>query len=131
MISGDFYQLPPVAKYESQQRLDSLYSLIHQENSGLESLKGIPKPESTPLGREFMNEGIRYMFDSRSWKQLMNAGMGVSELTQVFRQKNTEFVDMLSDIREGLVSERVMNGLTLIKKKNIVDGIKVSNNTIL
>lgn len=92
--------------------------MIETKHSGLESLRGLRNPEYTKLGRDFLNKDLKFLFDSKSWKVLLQKGMVVAELDRTFRQSDTQFIDILDEIRIGKLSEQ--NFLILKETKHQV-----------
>ncbi|TPX63739.1 hypothetical protein SpCBS45565_g06396 [Spizellomyces sp. 'palustris'] len=52
-----------------------------------------------------------YVFESRAWKALVNRGMRMVELSQIFRQTDKVFVEVLSRVRRGVYDEFVQKAL--------------------
>ena len=75
IICGDLLQLPPIVKFDDIQAMQEA---------------GVNKKNL------FLNRG--FIFQSQSWK---DASFNVVELTEVFRQENRNFVDVLHQIRKG------------------------------
>ena len=69
ILSGDFFQLPPVSK--------------------------------NPASR-------RFAFEAESWERCVQANV---QLTQVFRQRDNDFIEILSHIRDGTVPESTLRAL--------------------
>lgn len=77
IVSGDFYQLPPVTKRSVQDNLNGDYSTVMEETV--------------------------FAFESLAWKETIECTIILKE---VFRQKgDQEFVDMLNEMRTGKVSK--------------------------
>ncbi|KAK4200431.1 PIF1-like helicase-domain-containing protein [Triangularia verruculosa] len=75
-----------------------------------------PVPEG---GREH-----KFAFDAATWGLSIDHTIG---LTEVFRQKDPEFADMLNEMRLGKISERTVRNFQALKRPlNFDDGIQVT-----
>jgi ATP-dependent DNA helicase PIF1 len=104
IISGDFYQLPPVVRrrtLENENMNNILYSSQNQAD-------------------------IPYLFDSASWKELLEYKMERIELVNVFRQSEPIFLSILDELRRGACSESTWKILEEYRNRNWPnDGILV------
>lgn len=108
IICGDFFQLPPVVS-----RLDSTFD-DGKSNSVLRQY----------ISKEEGNEP--YLFDSKAWKELVNADMKMIELSNVFRQRDPLFLKILDEMRRGVCSKGTWDILEECRgKKWPIDGILV------
>lgn len=90
IFSGDFFQLPPIEK--KKQYEENTIFLDDEEESG--------KP---------------FAFKSKSWKE---SDLKVCYLSEQYRQKDDEFTNLLSEIRDGEVSTK---SIELLNKKIVKD----------
>lgn len=78
ILVGDFFQLPPVARREEKERNDSARLLLNGENK------------------------TEFAFDSPVWESL---NLTVCYLSEQYRQEDKTFLEVLSAIRRGNVSQ--------------------------
>ncbi|ESZ96563.1 hypothetical protein SBOR_3065 [Sclerotinia borealis F-4128] len=77
VITGDFFQLPPVPDYNQKSR------------------------------------GVKFAFDATTWGTAIHHTIG---LTEVFRQKDPVFANMLNEMRLGKVSQDTINAFVGMKR---------------
>ncbi|EFA82893.1 hypothetical protein PPL_03671 [Heterostelium album PN500] len=94
-LSGDFYQLPPVPDYRDMNTMAD-------------------KHFSTTKKR-------KYCFESESWSQSVHE---IIQLTEIFRQKDPFFSDLLSKLRIGRADDDIINTLSKCSVKKSDDGIQ-------
>jgi PIF1-like helicase len=125
VLSGDFFQLPPIVKQGRLKRKDitpeSLAALEKESRLADEAEKSYTSPyftsslASTILGPEYdpvahsgyttkIDLQTKYIFDSMAWKRLMMNGMQTVILNEAFRQSDPKFVALLDDLRLGSIS---------------------------
>jgi Cdc6-like AAA superfamily ATPase len=76
-----------------------------------------PVVEDKELHKYFAhNHGGHYFFNAHCWQ---NNPLEIYELTEIFRQKDAEFKDILNKIREGNASQKILDGLNQRVDKNI------------
>jgi ATP-dependent DNA helicase PIF1 len=113
IISGDFFQLPPVVAKNSR-------NSYHSKDLGSHTVV------NSSIFREEGN--IPYLFDSRAWAELIHANMQTIELTNVFRQTDPVFLDILEQMRMGDCTAQTWEILKGCKLKQWPsDGIMVFN----
>ncbi|TVY73229.1 ATP-dependent DNA helicase PIF1 [Lachnellula suecica] len=78
VITGDFFQLPPVPEYDNKSR------------------------------------GIKFAFDAGTWPTAIHHTIG---LTEVFRQKDPVFANMLNEMRLGKISEETVKAFRKMDRK--------------
>ncbi|KAH3763736.1 dna repair and recombination protein pif1 [Pelomyxa schiedti] len=108
ILSGDFYQLPPV--FQSLHQMPSRIPPSHPSESSKTSFesdisgntKGGIKRKRRPVDEYFEKVETFYRnklcFQAITWQESVS---NVIELTKVFRQKDKDFVQVLSEIRRG------------------------------
>ena len=123
ILSGDFYQLPPVFAEESRSRKREFLELARGQHLSFEHQQILL---SSPQARQFLFGNLRFLFDSYAWRELLSNGMHVSELNQVFRQEESDLIGMLNEIRVGNCSANVLEVLRRNRHVSFTDGIVVS-----
>ncbi|CAG8983468.1 hypothetical protein HYALB_00000637 [Hymenoscyphus albidus] len=78
VITGDFFQLPPVPEYDNKAR------------------------------------GVKFAFDAGTWSTAIHHTIG---LTEVFRQKDPVFANMLNEMRLGKISEETVKAFKKLNRK--------------
>jgi hypothetical protein len=98
IICGDFYQLPPVIK---KTRLEN--TLFSHSNKPCYSQRLGYYGHRTLTSSPFTDNALLpYLFDSYAWNELFTSGMKAIELTEIFRQKEKEFIQLLESMRKGI-----------------------------
>jgi hypothetical protein len=104
VICGDFYQLPPVVK---KKRVDSDF-IVSPVSARFQNRTGNYGPSvrkyTSSDTQQF--EETPYLFESEAWTELMESGMETVQLSNVFRQTETEFLDILDETRRGQFSKK-------------------------
>ena len=109
VLSGDFFQLPPVSKGGGGGKgggSGSVSSASESDGGG---------------GRQFGGVG-RFCFRARSWASCVAKSI---ELTTVFRQSDPLFVDLLNELRWGRCSDAAVEMLRTRWKAPVVVGGKL------
>ena len=117
IFAGDFYQLPPVLTKKN--KLDILKKLIKVDNMNEIELQMAAR---SPI---ISSESMPYLFDSFAWTKLIEHGMKIVELDKVFRQKDSSFIEMLNEFREGKCSDKSNQLIEQCKKTEFTDDIVV------
>ena len=115
IICGDFFQLPPVVskKIFDIQRCD-----LNISNDNWRSVQSYSQDPNEPP----------YLFDATAWMELINNGMQMVELQNIYRQTEPLFLRILEEIRSGSCSRNSWSILNEHRnKKWPSDGILVSN----
>jgi ATP-dependent DNA helicase PIF1 len=101
IICGDFFQLPPVVK---QRRVEEDYT-VPQSTGQLTFFNNRKGYYGSPMKgslRKTTDQGeIPYLFDSDAWKELLENDMDTVRLSNVFRQKDPAFLEILDELRTG------------------------------
>jgi len=95
VLSGDFLQLPPIVN-KAHELKNLAYSMDNNTNSNNTNSNTRHKPKRKKL---FDNQG--FAFQATAWKK---AALKTTQLDEVFRQTNTDFIRVLHEIRLGKVS---------------------------
>ena len=90
ILSGDFFQLPPIEKYAPQIEMQQT-TLSIDEEAGIAYESEMEVQISTP-----------FAFKARSWRE---AGFHVCYLDEQFRQDDESLLGILSEMRTGEVSD--------------------------
>ncbi|CAK7913134.1 ATP-dependent DNA helicase Pif1p [[Candida] anglica] len=91
IVSGDFYQLPPVMKRQVTNSTEA----AHYDS--------LPDPETI------------FAFESETWKETIRKTLILQE---VFRQKGDQgFIDMLNEMRGGKVSKKTQNQFQYLSRE--------------
>jgi ATP-dependent DNA helicase PIF1 len=93
IICGDFFQLPPVVKKSTLQCNPYVYE----------------------RGSDAVQEP--YLFDSSAWKELVEGNMKMIELSNVYRQDDPTFLEILDEMRTGQCSKRTWEVLRKYRGK--------------
>lgn len=105
ILSGDFFQLPPVAKDDD---FTCMYcgcpKFERMGSSGeIRCVRPLHKKwDGKPCGR--VRKEFTFCFETPTWRQLR---LQTVELTKVFRQEDRHFIDMLNQIRWGIVDDEI------------------------
>ncbi|PLW18880.1 hypothetical protein PCANC_12444 [Puccinia coronata f. sp. avenae] len=105
ILSGDYFQLPPVAKDDD---FTCMYcgcpKFERMGSSGeIRCVKPLHKKwDPEPCGR--VRKEFTFCFETPTWLALR---LQTIELTKVFRQEDMHFINMLNKIRWGIVDEEV------------------------
>ncbi|KAI7952511.1 hypothetical protein MJO29_008142 [Puccinia striiformis f. sp. tritici] len=105
ILSGDFFQLPPVAKDDSFTCMYCGCPKFERIGStgDIRCVRPLHKQwDEKPCGR--VRKEYTFCFETPTWLQLK---LQVIELTKVFRQEDKHFIDMLNKIRWGTVDDEV------------------------
>lgn len=104
VITGDFFQLPPVFK------ASKVPNVFGGAGSGFQTKDSfLDEPET---------EG-KFSFDADSWKSVVTTTV---ELRQVFRQKDDRFSNMLNSIRRGEVTDEMERAFQVLSRTPQVPG---------
>ena len=136
VMTGDFFQLPPVLKQSIQ---TESFSSIHQ-NSLVKTKRNSPPILSRRHYSAFLQQmhgskynkelhfgtagqvkedcQIKYLFHSKSWLDLILSNLKIRELSQSFRQKDPLFVSVLDDLRFGVHSPEMWDFLEGFRKRH-------------
>ena len=122
ILSGDFYQLPPISKTARNDDLLILQPRKKKKN-GAYSFLGM----TATLGQGSEKETEpKYIFETESWDELIEQGMITTELKTVYRQTDADFIDILDEMRQGTCSPSTWNFLNGFRNKTWPrDGIMV------
>jgi ATP-dependent DNA helicase PIF1 len=118
ILTGDFFQLPPIQKTNlktskrEEIKVQSNFLKLHHENYDPEIHQG--------YSDKIIDDG-RFLFDSKSWYELIMCGMQIRQLTQGFRQKDLIFTSILDDIRLGVHSPEMFKFLVPNYRKKFND----------
>lgn len=98
IFAGDFFQLPPVSKNKSEMKVSET-DLYSQNNF----TQQIPDLSQSQASIEAAPD--RFCFQSPVWNCIIKKSF---VLKKVFRQSNSSFVNMLDHVREGNLTEEIM-----------------------
>lgn len=104
IICGDFYQLPPVVK---KKRADSDF-VVSPVSARFQNLTGNYGPSVRKYNSmdTHQDQETPYLFESEAWAELIENKMETVQLSNVFRQTETEFLDILDETRRGEFSKK-------------------------
>ena len=138
VLSGDFYQLPPVSNHADLKTLERIpitqnSRFLHQlglNNHIRGTLDSNPfNMNHMPLNTvqnttgyyDLIADKRRYLFDSIAWKELMINGMQTTMLKTSFRQSDPLFLSILDDVRNGIYSDQLFDHLQQYNRKEFDD----------
>lgn len=104
VITGDFFQLPPVFK------ASNVPVAFEKAGGGFETTNSFLD--------ELETEG-KFSFEANSWKEVVTTTV---ELKQVFRQKDNTFSNMLNSIRAGTVTDEIVEAFQSLKRPPQIPG---------
>jgi ATP-dependent DNA helicase PIF1 len=106
IVCGDFFQIPPVIKDDTNVRTKSRLDMIETRNDDL----------------IYTNSG--YCFEANTW-HLCFPPSSHFELTEVFRQRDQAFIDLLNQARIGQMSPADLKRLSQSRHTlSVTDGIQ-------
>jgi ATP-dependent DNA helicase PIF1 len=131
VMTGDFFQLPPVPNSSMQQTCVTSSSQNCEEKQKIIEyphysafLNHIYKETYDEIKHRGVTGKIKedvktkYLFHSKSWLDLFMNQMKIRELTETFRQIDPLFVSLLDDLRFGVHSKEMWSFLNQYKKKH-------------
>ena len=93
VLCGDFFQLPPVTRTRS-----SFVAESRQQNKQRVDLGLVGLDKGRPFGEE-----SQFAYKSTSWQE---SGFTICYLSEQFRQKDSDYLKILNEIRRNAVSEK-------------------------